>query len=194
MTSNRQNEVLKTMRDMLHVAERSGSLVTLTASQCREVIAEMESSVETTELQQLRDAVLELVPWLPPSKFERKQQLQALATGSAVETTCPECTAMRKMGLLFCHKHSPSAWLVKLADGWRYLGSTKEDAERTQREKGGAIVPLYESPSVLCDGVVHLQGRVVGGRATPPLFIIQLPPDTTALQVGDVVEVRKVTT
>lgn len=57
-TSNRQNEVLKTMRDMLHVAERSGSLVTLTASQCREVIAEMESSVETAdahaELKRLR--------------------------------------------------------------------------------------------------------------------------------------------
>jgi hypothetical protein len=40
---------------------------------------------------------------------------------------------------------APVAWLVKLDDGWRYLGSTKEDAERTQCEKGGVIVPLYES-------------------------------------------------
>lgn len=48
LTSKKETEALKTMRDMLHVAERSGCLVTLTVSQCREVIAEMESTPETS--------------------------------------------------------------------------------------------------------------------------------------------------
>jgi hypothetical protein len=49
--TSKESDALKTMRDMLHVAERSGTLVTLTAAQCREVIAEMEPAHETCEPQ-----------------------------------------------------------------------------------------------------------------------------------------------
>ena len=41
----------------------------------------------------------------------------------------------------------PAAWLLKLEDGWRYLGSTREFAEHCQRLRGGVLVPLYERPA-----------------------------------------------
>lgn len=48
-TSSNPSAVLKTMRDMLHVAQRSGGLVTLTVENCKEVIRELEQvPVETT--------------------------------------------------------------------------------------------------------------------------------------------------